>query len=89
MSANLTDSRRRVVPAWCDVSHMGIQRSERGESTRVYSIPHEADDADDEETKFITRAVIWTLVLAVTPLILFYILTFFNPDLFWIPITPS
>lgn len=43
----------------------------------------------DEEAKFVSRAALWMVVLAVTPLILFYIVHFFQPELFLIPITPN
>ena len=39
--------------------------------------------------KFVIRAARWMLVLALAPLILFYIVSFLYPELFLIPITPD
>lgn len=47
------------------------------------------DVTEDEEMNFVARAALWMVAVGVTPLVLFYIIHFFQPELFLIPITPN
>jgi hypothetical protein len=72
-------------PKTITASRTVVNRHERVEPIRRYSIP---PVTDDEEMRVVKKAVIWMAVLAVTPLILFHIITFFYPDIFMIPVAP-
>ncbi|MCA9112270.1 MAG: hypothetical protein KDA52_20110 [Planctomycetaceae bacterium] len=100
MSANQIEERRiftqtrseptrakpeRSKPKQIPVSRTVVNRRVRVEPIRRYSIP---PVTDDEEMRFVRNAVIWMAVIAVTPLILFHIITFFYPDIFMIPVAP-
>ena len=86
MSANLIDERRPSNAKRFRVSQPLADRYERPESIRRYSIP---PATDDEESKRVARAAICLIVLGITPLILFYIITIFYPDIFMISATPN
>lgn len=86
MSANLCETRRRFKSRRFDVSHPVIDRRKWREP--IHCLPR-PPVTNDEETNFIKRAVMWMAILCVTPLILFHIVTFIYPDLFWIPIAPN
>jgi len=87
MSVNLSEQRHLLswrpfhVPRALLIDH-----SKQREPIRRYSTP---TVTDDKETKFIAWAVILMAFFAITPLILFHIVNFFYPDLFWFPITPN
>ncbi len=95
MSANLIEKRGltnpersappRSKPERIPVSRPVVNRRVRLEPIRRYSVP---PIADDEEMRFVRNAVIGMTVLAVTPLILFHIITFYCPDIFMIPVAP-
>lgn len=86
MSANLIEKRRQSKRKRFHVSQAVVNRRERLELIRRYSIP---PVTDDEEETFVVRAAIWMIVLGMTPLILFHIFNFFYPDFLWIPVTPN
>ena len=86
MSANLIDERRLPNASQLRVSKTVVDRFERPESFLRYSIP---PATDDEESKRVARAAICLIVLGIAPLILFYIITFFFPDIFMIPAAPN
>ena len=83
MYANRINKRRRPVkPTRLHVSHTV---GERRKLVEHYSLP---PVTNDEEMKFVTRAVMWMAIFAVTPWILFHIVNFFYPNFLWIPIAP-
>lgn len=86
MSTNLIDKPRASAPNRYKVSHTVIHRRKHRETMEYYPL---SPVTDDEETKFVANAAIWLAVLAVTPLILFYVLNFLYPDFLLIPITPN
>lgn len=92
MSAHLIDEQPLIKPKQSTpkpnkitVSRTVVNRHERVEPNQCYSIP---PVTNDEEMRLVRNVVIWMAVLAVTPLILFYIITFFYPDIFMIEIAP-
>lgn len=50
--------------------------------------PHPTVTRDDE-IAFVTKAVLWMACLSITPLILFLICYYFNPEQFLDPISPN
>ena len=85
----LSSSRRLELSRHPGSLHVAKRRSiryDRSQPTWRRSIPTLTDDA---ETAFIEKAVIWMLVLALTPLILFHVITFFYPDIVMIPVAPN
>lgn len=91
MSASLIEerflSKRQLFkPMRLHASQTVVTPRKRMEPARRIAIP---SVTDDEEMKFIKKYVIWMAVLAVTPLTLFCILTFFYPDILLIPIVPT
>ena len=85
MSANLAEERRIVNPKRFHVPHtVNNRKTQWKPSQRLPFRPV----ADDEEVKFVTRAVMWIVVLGVTPLILFHIVNLIYPELLLVPITP-
>lgn len=82
MSANPLKSQHLTNPAQGYVSHLMEPAKRRGTFWQRSAAP----ETDDGETRFVAKATIWMLALALTPLVLFYILTYFDPDFFWIPI---
>ncbi len=86
MSVNLLEKRRIANPKrFHDPLTVLDGRRRRA---RIHRLPL-LSVTDDEESKFVTRVAIWMVVLGVTPMILFYIVNFFYPDLLLIPITPN
>ena len=86
MSANLIVNHLSVSNRF-PISRTVIVRRKRRESIKRFL--HPSFTNDDDERNFIAHAAIWMAVLGITPLILFYILTFFYPDFLWISITPN
>lgn len=86
MTSTLTKKRRRTKRTWLEGSNTFVRRDGRAAPARAYSWLRVTDD---EEMSSVTRAVIWVLILAVTPWIVFHLITYFIPDLLWIPITPQ
>lgn len=85
MSTNLFGDRHRSTPVkYVGSSTFDNQRSRR-KSTWIQSGIHLEDN---EESRFLTVVVMWMTILALGPLILFYIITALTPDLFLIPVTP-
>ena len=69
-----------------------VKREERRiplERVVIPQVPQSVEySTDDEEMEFVTRAMMWMTLLAVTPLILFFVLNFFYPSFLLIPIAP-
>lgn len=88
MSASSFYRRRiRIVRSpWIDGPASAVDRRKRRRPIRIFSLPSTRDDG---EMNFVIRAARWMLVLALAPLILFYIVSFLYPELFLIPITPD
>lgn len=84
MSAHLVEERRCSKPTRFHLAQTVVDRNGR-HLLRRYAIP---PVADDEENKFVAKAVFWMILLGITPLILFHLITFFDPNSFGIPGTP-
>lgn len=76
----------RILSERIRVSETVVDGRKQQEPTLHYPVP---PVTDDDEIEFLTKAVLWMAVLAVTPLILFHILTYFYPDIFMIPVAPT
>jgi len=97
MSANLINKQSLLKPVWPEpkpttpkpnrirVSLPVVNRLEQAEPIRRDSI---SQVKHDEEVRFVTRALIWMALLAMAPLILFYVVTLFYPDIFMISVSP-
>lgn len=97
MSANLIKNQSLLKPVWPEpkpriptpnripVSLPVVKRLEQAEPIRRDSI---SQVKDDEEIRFVTSALIWMALLAMAPLILFYVVTLFYPDIFMISVAP-
>ncbi len=69
MSVNLIDKRRPFKPRRLKIDgNAGIHR---------YPLP---PVTDDEEMKFVARAVVWMIAFSVIPMILFHIINYFHPE---------
>lgn len=86
MSVNLLEKRRIANPKRFHDPLTVLDGRRRRELIHRLPLP---SVTDEEEMKFVTRAAMWMVILGVTPMILFYILNFFYPDLLLIPITPN
>ena len=86
MSANLNENRHRPKTPRFQFWPPVIDPKERQIPLPQYSI---RPVTDDEEMKFIAWAVIWIAAVAVTPLILFQIVTYFYPDVLWMLVAPN
>lgn len=86
MSVNLLEKRRIANPKRFDDPPTVLDGRRRREL--IHRLPL-ASVTDDEEMKFVTRAAMWMFILGVTPMILFYIVNFFYPDLLLSPATPN
>lgn len=85
MSGNLIKDRKPSPPA-VPVSRLSGWRAERQATVRPRRTTR---GTEDSEAHFMRKAAIWMILLAVAPLILFYILTFFYPELFQVWIAPA
>ena len=63
----------------------GVNRLEQGDTGECDSM---MPISDDEELAFVWTCMWCLAALAMAPLILFFFITFFYPDLFLLPITP-
>jgi len=86
MSANLIKDQRRCRTEQQRLSRSVFDKPAQIQIRRYCSTP---SFADDSEATLIKSAVIWLIILAVLPLILFHVFRFFNPDFLWIPIAPG
>ncbi len=86
MLLNLYEDWRLPTPKRFHVSCPAVNQDERQKPLRRYSIP---PMTDDEEMKLVMRSVIWIVILAVTPLILFHTFNFFYPEFLLIPVAPN
>ncbi len=84
MATHLTAERRLPTPKRLTGSRTIVNRRTRLKSFSRCPVP---STKDDEESRYIHKAVIWIVVLATAPLILFHIVTFFEPGILLTPVT--
>lgn len=81
-----SEVRRSRYPSRPIETHSGAERRVRRKSNWRPLFP---PATDDDELKFISRAVMWMLVFAMTPMLLFHLLNYVFPDILHIPIAPN
>jgi hypothetical protein len=83
MSASLNKRRREIKPIRFHVSSHVIDQRKQQEQFQPYRL---SPVTDDEEMKFVARAVVWMIAFSVIPMILFHIINYFYPEIFLLQI---